>query len=59
MFSKRKKWCSGCAESDILSSRDVIQQTIERSISKENCKHLKRNVTFKTTDVLFAWLSYT
>lgn len=35
----RREWCSGCAEIDILSSRDEIQQTIERSLEKENCKH--------------------
>lgn len=48
---KKKKKCSGCAEIDILNSRHVIQQTRERSISKEDCKYLKKNMTFKTSNV--------
>lgn len=50
MFSK-KEWYSGFAQIDILSSSDVIQQTVARSIYKENCKHLKKNITFKATSV--------
>lgn len=46
-----KEWYSGFAQIDILSSSDVIQQTIARSVYKENCKHLKNNITFKATSV--------
>lgn len=48
---QQKICCSGFAEIDVLCSSDVIQQTIARSCFTENCKHFKKNLTFKTTSI--------